>query len=51
MLCVYQAPRGLMTDAAHTSGAPPLQVSFTRALDAARRSLAPAAAFPPASRS
>lgn len=49
MLCVYQALRALMADAAHTTGAPPLRVSFTRALHAARRSLAPAAAFPPAS--
>jgi hypothetical protein len=48
MLCVYQALRGLMTNAAHTADTPPLRISFTRALNAARRSLAPAAAFPPA---
>jgi hypothetical protein len=47
MLCVYQALRGLITDAAHDNDTPPLRVSFTRTLQAARRSLAPAAAFPP----
>lgn len=48
MLCVYQALRGLMADAAHTTDTPPLRISFTRALHAARRSLIPTAAFPPA---
>lgn len=50
MLCVYQALRSLMADAAHATGTPPPRVSFTRALHAARRSLVPAAAFPPAAR-
>jgi hypothetical protein len=48
MLCTYHALRGLMATAADTSGTSPLQISFTRALHAARRSLAHAAAFPPA---
>lgn len=48
MLCVYQALRGLMAHAAQDADTPPLQISFGRALDAARRSLVPAAAFPPA---
>jgi hypothetical protein len=48
MLCTYHALRGLMATAATTSGTSPLQISFTRALHAARRSLAHAAAFPPA---
>lgn len=47
MLCVYQALRTLMAGAADTTETPPLQISFTRALDAARRSLVPAATFPP----
>jgi hypothetical protein len=48
MLCVYHALRGLMADATHTTDTPPLRISFTRALAAARRSLIPAATFPPA---
>lgn len=48
MLCVYQALRGLMADAAHATDTPPSRISFTRALHAARRSVTPAAAFPPA---
>lgn len=48
MLCVYQALRGLMATAAHAADTPPVRISFTRALDAARRSVTPAAAFPPA---
>jgi hypothetical protein len=48
MLCVYQALRGLMADAAQATDTPPLRISFTRALQAARRSVTPAAAFPPA---
>jgi hypothetical protein len=48
MLCVYQALRGLIADAAHATNTSPLRVSFTRALQAARRSVIPAAAFPPA---
>lgn len=48
MLCVYQALRGLMADAAHATDTPPSRISFTRALQAARRSVTPAAAFPPA---
>ncbi|HEX5114433.1 MAG TPA: IS4 family transposase [Pseudonocardiaceae bacterium] len=48
MLCVYQALRSLMATAAQTADTPPLRISFTRALHAARRSLAAAAAFPPA---
>jgi Insertion element 4 transposase N-terminal/Transposase DDE domain len=47
MLCTYHALRGLMATAADTTGSTPLQISFTRALHAARRSLAHAAAFPP----
>jgi Insertion element 4 transposase N-terminal/Transposase DDE domain len=48
MLCTYHALRGLMATAAHASGTAPLQISFTQALHAARRSLAHAADFPPA---
>lgn len=48
MLCVYQALRTLMAGAAGTTDTPPLRISFTRALQAARRSVTPAAAFPPA---
>lgn len=48
MLCVYHALRGLMATAADTGGTAPLHISFTQALHAARRSLAHAAAFPPA---
>jgi Insertion element 4 transposase N-terminal/Transposase DDE domain len=48
MLCVYQALRGLMARAAQTSDIPPLRISFTRALHAARRCLTATAAFPPA---
>jgi hypothetical protein len=51
MLCVYQALRGLMAHAAQTNDTPPLRISFTRALHAARRSVQPAATFPPAPRS
>jgi Insertion element 4 transposase N-terminal/Transposase DDE domain len=47
MLCTYHALRGLIATAADTCGTDPLQISFTRALHAARRSLAPAATFPP----
>lgn len=47
MLCVYQALRGLMAHAAHAADTPPLRISFARALDAARRSVIPAATFPP----
>lgn len=48
MLCVYQALRGLMADAAHTANTSTSRISFTRALQAARRSVIPAANFPPA---
>jgi hypothetical protein len=48
MLCVYQALRGLISVTAQAADISPLRISFTRTLDAARRSLAPAAAFPPA---
>ena len=47
MLCTYHALRGLMATAAGTGQITPLQISFTRALHAARRSLAHAATFPP----
>ena len=47
MLCTYHALRGLMATAADTSGTAPLQISFTQALHAARRSVAHAASFPP----
>jgi hypothetical protein len=50
MLCVYQALRGLMAHAAQATDTPPLRISFTRALHAARRSVLPAATFPPAPR-
>jgi hypothetical protein len=48
MLCVYQALRGLMAQTAQAVDTPPLRISFTRALHAARRSVTPTAAFPPA---
>lgn len=48
MLCVYQALRTLMADTAQTTDIPVLRISFTRALNAARRSVTAAAAFPPA---
>jgi hypothetical protein len=48
MLCVYQALRSLMATTAQAADTPPLRISFTRALHAARRSLTAAAAFPPA---
>jgi hypothetical protein len=48
MLCVYQALRALMADTAQATDTPPLRISFTRTLHAARRSVTPAAAFPPA---
>ena len=44
MLCVYQALRGLMADVAHATGTSPSRIRFTRALQAARRSVTPAAA-------
>ena len=47
MLCVYQALRSLMATTAQAADTPPLRISFTRALHAARRSLVAAAAFPP----
>jgi hypothetical protein len=47
MLCTYHALRELMATAAGTASTAPLRISFTRALHAARRSLAPAASFPP----
>ena len=48
MLCTYHALRGLMATAAETGDTAPARISFTRALHAARRSVAHAAAFPPA---
>ncbi|MDX8035875.1 IS4 family transposase [Lentzea sp. BCCO 10_0856] len=47
MLCVHHALRGLMATTAHATDTPALHISFTRALDAARRTVTPAAAFPP----
>ncbi len=47
MLCTYHALRELMATAADATNTAPPRISFTRALHAARRSLAPAANFPP----
>lgn len=51
MLCVYQALHSLIATTAQADNTPPPRISFTRALNAARRSLTPAAIFPPASHS